>query len=257
MSEKFNTALWFAQRPSHWEHAAALAIRKLSPDFDSTDCRKRAREWAAQRAVPVAEALQAIALANIGQDIPKLPAGILNDAHQRAAACPLTMGGAGDFNLLYAGVRLSGARRVIETGVAYGWSSLAILAALEGREGAKLVSVDMPYPKMNNEDYVGIVEPERLRSNWNLVRMPDRPGLRIAIARARGAIDLCHYDSDKSWWGRKYGYPLLWDALTPRGVFISDDIQDNMAFAEFVTSRDLNFSVTEFEGKFVGIARKP
>ena len=48
-----------------------------------------------------------------------------------------------------------------------------------------------------------------------------------------GSIDLCHYDSDKSWWGRAYAF-LLWKALKPGGLFISDDIQDNMFFAEFV-----------------------
>jgi predicted O-methyltransferase YrrM len=257
MIGKINTALWFAHRPSHWEHAVALGVRKLRPDFDGPECRKRAHNWAAQRAVPVAEALLAVRLAGIGRDIPQLPADILNEGRKRAAACPVPMGGAGDVNLLYSAVLLSGACRVVETGVAYGWSSLAILGALEDREGAKLVSVDMPYPKMNNEDYVGIAVPERFRAHWDLVRMPDRPGLKIAIARAGGVIDLCHYDSDKSWWGRKYGYSLLWDALKPGGVFISDDIQDNMAFAEFVTSLSLDFSVTEFEGKFVGVARKP
>src|SRR5439155_16498502 len=88
------------------------------------------------------------------------------------------------------------------------------------------------------------------------VHAPDRRGLETAIAEAGGTIDLCHYDSDKSWWGRQYGFPLLWEALRPGGIFISDDIQDNMAFAEFVAARGLHFSVIEFEGKYVGIARK-
>src|SRR5262249_40277160 len=140
------------------------------------------------------------------------------------------MGGPGDVNLLYAAVKLSGAWRVVETGVAYGWSSLAILAALDGRDGARLVSVDMPYPKINNEAFVGIAVPERLRGRWRLIHAPDRHGLERAIAEAGGTIDLCHYDSDKSWWGRQYGFPLLWEALRPGGVFISDDVQDNMAF---------------------------
>ncbi len=59
----------------------------------------------------------------------------------------VSMGGPGDLQLLHAAVYLSGAKRIIETGVAYGWSSLAILSAIEKRPEAKLVSVDMPYPK--------------------------------------------------------------------------------------------------------------
>jgi len=96
-----------------------------------------------------------------------------------------------------------------------------------------------------------------MRTNWELMREPDRRGLEKAIARFGGRIDLCHYDSDKSYWGRTYAYPLLWRALVPGGVFISDDIQDNMAFAEFVEKRELTFAVTEYEGKLVGITRRP
>ena len=114
----------------------------------------------------------------------------------------------------------------------------------------------MPYPKMNNEAYVGIAVPDRLRVPWEIIREPDRNGLKKAITRFGGEIDLCHYDSDKSWWGRRYGYQLMWEALAPGGVFISDDIQDNMAFAEFVGERRLSFAVTVFENKFVGITRK-
>jgi hypothetical protein len=89
------------------------------------------------------------------------------------------------------------------------------------------------------------------------VREPDRRGLEKALRLAGGLVDLCHYDSDKAWRGRQYGFPLLWSALRPGGVFISDDIQDNMAFAEFLAARGLRFAVTESQGKYVGIAIKP
>ena len=40
---------------------------------------------------------------------------------------------------------------VVETGVGYGWSSLAILYALSKKNEAKgLVSIDMPYPSSKN-----------------------------------------------------------------------------------------------------------
>ena len=66
-----------------------------------------------------------------------------------------------------------------------------------------------------------------------------------------------HYDSDKSYYGRRFAFPLIWEALRPRGIFISDDIQDNMAFAEFTAEKGVVPSVTESGGKFVGICRKP
>ena len=76
------------------------------------------------------------------------------------------------------------------------------------------------------------------------------------MVRACGKIDLCHYDSDKSWWGRHYAYPILWDSLKSGGLFISDDIQDNLYFSEFVKKKNLKFVIVEFEGKFIGLIRK-
>lgn len=127
---------------------------------------------------------------------------------------------------------------------------------MQGTDG-RLVSVDRPYPGAGNEPFVGIVVPEDLRRNWTIVREPDRNGLRKALAKFPDGIDIAHYDSDKSYRGRLYSYPLLWNALKPGGVFISDDIQDNMAFAAFVDTRSLSYAVTESGGKFVGIAIKP
>ena len=257
MIEKLRTARWFLERPAFWRHGAELGIGKLRTNHDTPELALQARAWAADRAVTVAQALEVVRLLAPGAPIPRLATSLLEEGSRLAELSAVRMGGPGDLNLLYAAVQLSGARRIIETGVAYGWSSLAILAALEHSNGGRLVSVDMPYPKMNNESFVGIVVPERLRSMWEIVREPDRNGLKKAISRHGGAIDLCHYDSDKSWWGRQYGHRLLWAALAPGAVFISDDIQDNLAFAEFVETHGLVCAVTAFEGKYVGIARKP
>ncbi len=256
MIEKLKTALWFAQRPSHWAQAGELALRKFRSNYDGFDAQREASGWAAERAVPVADALSAIGLMVEIDTLPTIDQALLDEGEALAIRSAVTMGGPGDVNLLHAAVALTGATRIIETGVAYGWSSLSILAALEGRENVKLVSVDMPYPKMNNEAFVGLVVPEHLRGPWQIVHKPDRRGLEEAINLFGGEIDLCHYDSDKSWWDRHYAFPLLWAALVPGGIFISDDIQDNMAFANFVENRQLTFAVTEFDGKYIGISRK-
>ena len=62
-----------------------------------------------------------------------------------------------------------------------------------------------------------------------------------------------HYDSDKSYYGRRWSFPKLYRYLNNGGVFISDDIQDNLYFADFVTKLNLEFYVIKFENKFVGI----
>lgn len=257
MIEKLKTALWFLQRPHYWAQALELALRKFAPNRDTPELAASAAAWARERAVPVAQALERVGLLANGQLAPKPPAALLAEAMERARASKVVMGGPGDIDLLYAATLLSGARRIVETGVAYGWSSLAILVGIEQTLDARLVSVDMPYPKLGNEQWVGVVVPDELRRNWEIIREPDRNGLVKAIARLGGTIDLCHYDSDKSYRGREFAFAHLWPALAPGGVFISDDIQDNLAFKNFVEAMALTFAVTEYGGKFIGIVRKP
>ncbi len=67
----------------------------------------------------------------------------------------------------------------------------------------------MPYAKLNNEPFVGIVVTESLRPSWTLIRLPDRNGLNRAIAQFNGTIDFAHYDFDKTYYGRDFAYPLI------------------------------------------------
>ena len=55
---------------------------------------------------------------------------------------------------------------------------------------------------------------------------------------------------------KKWSQPLIWKYLRKGGVFISDDIEDNLAFKEFVASKNLDFFVLKFGGKYVGVIRK-
>jgi hypothetical protein len=113
----------------------------------------------------------------------------------------------------------------------------------------------MPYAKMNNEDYVGVVVPDYLRQYWSLIRLPDNTGLKVALDKT-GTLDLCHYDSDKTYSGRMFGYNLLWKALRTGGIFISDDINDNMGFHDFCKNNDLEPVIIFVYGKYVGLIVK-
>jgi predicted O-methyltransferase YrrM len=177
-------------------------------------------------------------------------------ARHQAAACPVPMGGAGDLDLIYWLAESSAAARVVETGVAYGWSSLAFLLSLRSRPGSKLISTDMPYPNLNNDRYVGCAVPAELRSQWRILRYADRQALPRAL-KELGTIDMCHYDSDKSYEGRMWAYPILWRALKRRGFLISDDIADNIAFREFADSIAVDPIVVNLGGKYIGVLAKP
>ena len=114
----------------------------------------------------------------------------------------------------------------------------------------------MPMVRQTDYHLIGVAVNESLKSNWELLREPDRYGLNKAIKKHKYSYDLVHYDSDKSYYGRKWSQPLIWRYLRKGGIFISDDIEDNSAFREFVVSNHLDFSVLKFEGKYVGVVRK-
>jgi hypothetical protein len=103
---------------------------------------------------------------------------------------------------------------------------------------------------------VGCVVPEKLKNSWDLQRSADINGIPKALNKFNQRIDCCHYDSDKSYTGRMFAYPLLWQAMSEGGVFISDDIQDNVAFKDFFEEMKIDTIVIEHLGKFVGIANK-
>jgi hypothetical protein len=253
MINKILIVIWYVLRPKYYLHFFYLIKRQFSFNYDSTKFKNKAYQWATANAVSYIDALEIL---NLKGDVVELDNNIITDGRKLVIKSSARMGGSGHVHLLYHCVRLLKPQRVIETGVAYGWSSLAILKALSETGSGKLFSIDMPYPRKNNENDVGIVVPQYLRKNWFLIRKPDRPGINEALNEAGGQIDLCHYDSDKSWWGRHYAYPILWRSLKSKGLFISDDIQDNLYFSKFVKNNSLKFAVIEFEGKYVGLIRK-
>lgn len=256
IASKIETLAWFARRPPLWGQVLVLAKHKLLPDRDTPELRSRATAWCRERAVSLSELCARLDWPEPGSLRASLGEDRWRTACEAAKSVPGAMGGPGHLDLLYTAVLHTRARTVLETGVAYGWSSLALLEALQ-QTGGRLVSVDMPYVKEGKESFVGTVVPATLRSNWTLLRLADRQGIPRALRALGGRIDLCHYDSDKSYWGRHWAYPILWQALRPGGVFISDDIQDNFAFDDFAQKHGLSAFVLEYEQKYIGIVKKP
>lgn len=250
---KLKTFFWYLARPNYYGQLASLIKRRLLGS-SVDDTRQTATEWCRKNAVTTQQALESIT----GQaSFPQIEMEFADDfanAKQKEKDCPVKMGGPGDLNLLYNLCEFVQAKSVIETGVAYGWSSFAILLSIAKRQGI-LCSTDMPYPKLNNDAYVGVVVPDHLRVYWNLIRLPDDKGLKIALEKT-GSLDLCHYDSDKSYAGRMFGYGILWNAIRPGGIFISDDINDNLGFHDFCEKNNLTPIIVNIYGKYVGMVVK-
>jgi len=254
MLNKLLLVIWFIKKPKYYLYFFSLIRRKFFLiNHDNPKNKKKALVWAKKNTISYHKALNKLDIKGKTSDLNK---SLIIKGQKKIRNLSLKMGGSGHIHLLFNCVKILKAKNVIETGVAYGWSSLAILKGLSENGFGKLFSVDMPYPRKNNEIHVGIVVPKYLKRNWILIRKPDNPGVNIAINKVGKKIDLCHYDSDKSWWGRHYSYPILWKCLKVGGLFISDDIQDNLYFSEFVRKKKLKFAVIKFEGKFVGLIRK-
>jgi predicted O-methyltransferase YrrM len=167
----------------------------------------------------------------------------------------LGLAGSSDLGLGYSAALGIEARDILETGVALGWSSLAFLAATH-QTGGRLVSVDRPYPLLIGKSWVGAAVPRDVSDRWTLLRHADRRGIPKALRLVDG-YDLIHYDSDKTEKGRNWAYPLLWNALRPGGLLISDDVGDNDSWVRFCRSVGAPLIVVRRQHVFSGLARKP
>lgn len=179
---------------------------------------------------------------------------IWQSAQENEANCPVKMGGAGAVDLIFYLNEYLKSNNAIETGVAYGWSSLAILLSLKERNGV-LYSSDMPYLGKENDQYVGCVVPDGLKSNWKIFRYADRESL-PKIFKIQNSVDFIHYDSDKAYNGRMWAYQILLKRLRSGGILMSDDVGDNGAFMDFCSQNNFKPTVINFDNKFAGFIIK-
>ena len=130
---------------------------------------------------------------------------IEKEARENLSKLNISFGGRGNFILLYFLIRKYKLLNIVETGVAAGWSSLAILKALKKNNNGHLYSSDFPYFRLKNpEKYIGyLAKNESNKNNWFLdIRGDDKALPEITKLIGNKNIDLFHYDSDKSYSGR-------------------------------------------------------
>ncbi|MGB6084794.1 class I SAM-dependent methyltransferase [Moheibacter sp.] len=241
-------------RPHLYPELGRKIIKNTFQRGSATKGKETAEKWCKERSISQEEAIQSIT-GNL--NYPKLNENyseILQNAQKIEENTPVKMGGAGALDLIYNLCEFTQAQNALETGVAYGWSSLAALLSLAKRNGT-LYSSDMPYLGKDNDVYVGCVVPENLRKNWKLFRFADRESL-PKIFKEQSEFDFVHYDSDKSYNGRMWAYNVLWDKVKSGGVFMSDDIADNAAFMDYCLQNKREPIIVEFDGKYAGLILK-
>ena len=257
--------MWYcSNRPITWMGVLARVRRRIArwilssagTRTRSAEERTAAVDWCAERSLRLEELSDALpfdfTVENLGISFPQE----LEAANDVMDVCPVRFGGAGHIDLLHSLARAIEARRVVETGVAFGWSSLALLLAIkDGGDKATLWSVDFPYFSEWDTRWIGAAVPRNVRSHWHLIRAADRQGLPVALRHCI-PVDLAHYDSDKTARGRFFGYWRMWKALRNGGVLVSDDVGDNLAFKSFAEQVGRTAVVVARDGKYQGILVK-
>ena len=178
------------------------------------------------------------------------------EAKQKLSGLPM-LGGGGNYHLLYFLARFTRPEAVLETGVAAGYSTHAILSALDRNGAGHLYSSEFPYFRLANpERYVGILVPERLKHRWTLSLDGDSASIPRFLERLPAGIDLFHYDSDKTYAGRTETFAKVLPRLSSKAVVLVDDIQDNFHFRDLVAKGGYDARVFGFEGKYCGFLER-
>lgn len=213
----------------------------------------KVKEWCAQNSIP-AEGWAARCDPRLWEEAQQAAEQIHKNAQKKLSELNLDLGGGGHYTLLYFLTRYLRAGTVVETGVAAGWSSQAIMAALkENGQGGRLYSSDFPYFRYKNpEALVGYIVDDAFKESWPLYIEGDRYNLPAIVARC-GEIDLFHYDSDKSYEGRVFAMDQVETKLAGDAIIVVDDIQDNFHFRDYVRRQSWPYKVFSFEGKFLGL----
>ncbi len=122
--------------------------------------------------------------------------------------------------------------KVVETGVARGFTSRFILEAMERNGTGHLWSIDLPPTNPELQRQVGAAVEDRLRDRWSYIRGSSRrhlPGLLHEL----GQIDLFLHDSLHSERNVRFELDRAWGALRPGGAAVIDDIDANWGFHSF------------------------
>lgn len=125
---------------------------------------------------------------------------------------------------------------VVETGVANGVSTCAILSALRQNKHGQLISFDVDSPT------TGVIPKALSEGRWKLELLNPSPSTQDLARRVQpysGDISLWYHDSDHTYSWQLSEFRLARSVLSRPGILVADDVDGNGAFAQFVKESDL------------------
>jgi len=189
-----------------------------------------------------------------------------NDLARHMSASGLTVGHwhDADANLahvVWCAIRHMDPQRVLETGVARGVTSALALGALAQSDGevGRLWSIDLPPMMSGWHEQSKVLVDEAAWPNWSYIRGSSRRTMTSTCASI-GSIDIFIHDSLHTPQTMKYEFDKAWPFMRTGGLLISDDVEGNSAFVDFVESRRIEkHFIAPKAGKagLFGVAFKP
>lgn len=243
-----------ALRPGY---ARVMATKVMGRARGDTRRRADAVLWARPRSVGIPEYCRSVD-SELWAEAKSFGRELRGHADELGQRLGVELGGGARAELLYFVTRLRRPSTIVETGVLHGYSSSAFLSALaRNGDGGRLFSSDFPYFRERDpERLVGVLVPDELRPGWTLLLDGDRRNLPSLLAEA-DVVDLFHYDSDKTYWGRSFAMSLVEPRLADGAVVLMDDIQDNLFFRDWTRAHDRGALVLGTGSYFVGATGLP
>ena len=153
-------------------------------------------------------------------------------------------------------IRLTEPRAMVETGVAFGFTSATALYAMDAIGSGHLYSIDLPPLQYDPDEAIGRAVPEELHGRWTLT-LGDSRKLLPRVAREAAPINVFLHDALHTYSAQLREYRTVWPHLASGGVLISDDVA-NPAFVEFAAEvgAEPHLVVGPSRGSAVGLLRK-
>lgn len=135
---------------------------------------------------------------------------------------------------IYSIVRACRPKRIVETGVSDGMSSLVILLGLKRNGTGSLISID--YPKVGMPSLIqklpGWIVPADLKLGWTLMYGKSRNVLPKVVDQIQN-INLFLHDSEHSYSNMLFEFKTVLPHMTSKGLIISDDGVSNDSILDF------------------------
>jgi predicted O-methyltransferase YrrM len=192
-------------------------------------------------------------------ELPKLACNFINEAEklfdsvvakQQSVTNPRWNAEKQLFTLLYAVVKAKNPKVVIETGVANGITTNAIMKALELNENnGELHSFDVL--QQTSKAYIG-------KGKWNFHLLNPKNTYKQIVNEITKLpkVDIWVHDSDHGYRWQKFEYLLALKSLNAGGLLISDDVDASSAWGELSKTHFRKSYIIFDSRKFIGIAIK-